>query len=138
MSATARVVLPDPLSPMTATVSPSATSNETPRTAWTGPRREPDSMARSRTESSAGELIVAWSLSASARPEARVEHVLETRRERDQRQLEERDREDRAEDVPESVGEIDRALAQRKLQHHAPVRAGQRDKPEHDQPDLGV
>src|SRR5687767_15780188 len=50
MSATASVVLPDPLSPMIASVSPFPSSNETLRTAFTGPRRLKYWMERSRTE----------------------------------------------------------------------------------------
>ena len=39
MSASASVVFPEPLSPMTATVSPRSTSKETSRVARSGPRR---------------------------------------------------------------------------------------------------
>src|SRR5688572_18569852 len=51
ISATASVVLPDPLSPMIASVSPFPSSNETLRTALTGPRRLKYWMERSSTES---------------------------------------------------------------------------------------
>src|SRR5687768_6206079 len=50
ISATASVVLPDPLSPMIANVSPFASSNDTLRTALTGPRRLKYWMERSCTE----------------------------------------------------------------------------------------
>src|SRR5687768_13322443 len=50
ISATASVVLPDPLSPMIASVSPFPSSNDTLRTALTGPRRLKYWMERSCTE----------------------------------------------------------------------------------------
>src|SRR5213593_4567969 len=62
--------------------------------------------------------------------QARVEDVLERRREPDERQLEERDREDRAEDVPEAVAEKERAPDVREVQHEAPVTSGEREQAE--------
>src|SRR3989442_4960061 len=68
----------------------------------------------------------------------RVEDVLERRRERDERELEERDRQDWAEDVPDAVAVEERALALSEVQHDPPVRSGDWHEPEEYHEDLCV
>src|SRR3954468_4694926 len=97
-------------------------------------------MDRSRTERTAGLIALPRprSVRASRGAQPRVEDVLERGREGDERELEQRDREDRAEDVPERVAEEDRALAVREVQHDAPVLTRQRHEPEEDDAGLRV
>src|SRR5437867_8030999 len=88
-------------------------------------------MDRLRTERTGTAL---WSGPA----QTRVEDVLERGRERDERQLHQGDREDRAKDVPDAVTEEQRALPLCEVQHDAPIRSGDWHQTEEDDEDLCV
>src|SRR6266550_292545 len=119
IKATARVVLPEPDSPMIAIVSPCWRSKVTSRTACTGPRRVRYSIDRSRTERTGTSVS-----------KTRVEDVLEARGEPYERKLEERDRHDRTHQIEEAVFEEECTLVVREVEHDRPVLPGERNQTE--------
>src|SRR5262245_36815445 len=147
ISASASVVLPEPLSPIRARLSPRRRSKLTWRTALTAPRRVAYSTDRSRTDRTTADgrdssARVAERVALLPRPaltpppQSGIEDLFQRAGHGYERELHDREREDRAEDVEQTVAEEDRTAHPGQLDHHRPVVAGQRHKAEEDQPDL--
>src|SRR5258708_23760503 len=120
MSDSAVTDLPQPDSPTRPSVSPAASSNDTPSTAWTTPSRVKNCVLRSLTSSSSGKWsplpFVHGCLRDAEHTQARldlhpgVERVAETVAQEREREHDDRDAEGRQEHRPRALREHDEAL----------------------------
>src|SRR5579872_3151727 len=126
------VVLPEPLSPISAMLSPACRSKLASLTARTTPPEVWYSIDRSRTESTASENT------ASGASQTRIEDVLERARHGHDRQLQDADRQHGSQDIQQTLLEEDGAAYPGQVEHDPPIVARQRGEPEQVQADLGI